>query len=63
MHNEPIEQVVQSHNGNPAFVVNGFTLSQNIADLLDPFQTATPCWHHDSFIHVTLSYYGEDEVR
>lgn len=26
----------------------------------DPFQTATPCWHPDSFIHVTISCYNLD---
>ncbi len=27
---------------------------------LDPFQDAVPCWHPDSFIHVTISYYNLD---
>lgn len=26
----------------------------------DPFQRALPCWHPDSFIHVTISYYNCD---
>jgi len=36
--------------------------SEYYADVvrLDPFQDATPCWHPDSFIYITLSYYNCD---